>query len=83
MYHRFSWTSVSHRRNGISAEYEPLQPYFLLALIEQAGCRTFADVGANIGAYSVLASQAASIEHLVAFEANPAAAGEVRRNLAL
>jgi FkbM family methyltransferase len=83
MYHRFSWTSVSHRRNGISAEYEPLQPYFLLALIEQAECRTFADVGANIGAYSVLASQAASIEHLVAFEANPAAAGEVRRNFAL
>jgi FkbM family methyltransferase len=83
MYHRFKWTSVSHRRNGLTAEYEPLQPYFLLALIERAGCRTFVDVGSNIGSYAVLMSQAPSIERIVAFEANPVAADEIRRNFAM
>ena len=81
MYHRFKWTSASHRRNGISQEYEPLQPYFLLALMQAAGCRSFVDVGANIGAYSILMSQQA--EQLIAFEANPAAADEMTENLAL
>jgi FkbM family methyltransferase len=82
MYHRFRWTAPSRRRNGISAEYEPLQPYFLLALIEAAACKTFVDVGANIGAYSVLMSQAPSIEKIIAFEANPIAAREMDLNLA-
>lgn len=82
MFHRFKWTSVSHRRNSITAEYEPLQPYFLLAAMELAGCRTFADVGANIGAYSLFASQVPTIERLVAFEASAAPAEELERNLA-
>ncbi|MEP5937172.1 MAG: FkbM family methyltransferase [Erythrobacter sp.] len=81
MYHRFKWTAASHRRNGISQEYEPLQPYFLLALMQAAGCKSFVDVGANIGAYSVLMSQQA--KQLIAFEANPAAADEMAENLAL
>lgn len=79
MYHRFKWTSASHRRNGISQEYEPLQPYFLLALIKETKCKTFVDVGANVGAYSVLMSLAVS--KVVAFEANPDAARELERNL--
>jgi FkbM family methyltransferase len=83
MYHRFKWTRVSHRRNGLTAEYEPLQPYFLLALIDHAGCRTFADVGSNIGSYAVLMSQAPSIDRILAFEANPHAAAEIRRNFAM
>ena len=83
MYHRFKWTRSSRRRNGITMEYEPLQPYFLLAIINAAKCRTFADVGSNVGAYSVLMSQAPSVEKIVAFEANCAAALEMRDNFRL
>lgn len=83
MYHRFQWTRSSRRRNGISKEYEPFQPYFLLALINATGCRTFADVGSNIGAYSILMSQASSVEKVVAFEANSAVVQEVQTNFQL
>lgn len=81
MYHRFKWTGASHRRNGMSREYEPLQPYFLLALIKATGAKTFVDVGANIGAYSVLMSPA--VDSIIAFEANPMAADEMQKNLDL
>lgn len=81
MYHRFKWTGASHRRNGMSREYEPLQPYFLYALIEATGAKTFVDVGANIGAYSVLMSPA--VDSIIAFEANPMAADEMQKNLDL
>lgn len=64
-------------------EYEPLQPYFLLAGIVAAKCKTFVDVGSNIGAYSILMSQAPSLEKIVAFEANRPAAEEMRANLLL
>ena len=83
MYHRFKWTRSSRRRNGITMEYEPLQPYFLLAVINAAKCKTFADIGSNIGAYSVLMSQATSVEKVVAFEANRSAAMEMRQNFNL
>ena len=83
MYHRFKWTRSSRRRNGITMEYEPLQPYFLLAVITAAECRTFADIGSNIGAYSVLMSQAPSVEKIVAFEANRSAALEMQANFLL
>lgn len=83
MYHRFRWTSVAARRNGLTAEYEPLQPFLLFALARRYGCRTFADVGANIGSYTVFASQVQTIEQIIAFEANPHAARELRKNVAL
>lgn len=81
MYHRFKWTKVSHRRNWISREYEPLQPYFLMALSNSVGATTFADVGANIGLYSVFMSQ--TVEQVIAFEANDALATEVKGNFSL
>src|SRR5210317_863569 len=83
MYHRFKWTRPSRRRNGITMEYEPLQPYFLLAIINAAKCRAFADVGSNVGAYSILMSQDPSVEKIVAFEANRAAAEEMQANFRL
>jgi FkbM family methyltransferase len=83
MYHRFKWTRSSRRRNDMTIEYEPLQPYFLLAIITTADCRTFVDVGSNVGAYSVLMSQAPSVEKIVAFEANRSAALEMRENFRL
>jgi FkbM family methyltransferase len=83
MFHRFRWTGVSTRRNAVMAEFEPVQPFFLLALAEAAGCRTFVDVGANVGAYSLFATQIPSVERWIAFEANPHAAAELRANIAL
>ena len=83
MYHRFKWTRSSRRRNGITMEYEPLQPYFLLAIITAAKCRTFVDVGSNVGAYSILMTQAPSVKNIVAFEANRSAALEMRDNFNL
>ncbi|MEM6934032.1 MAG: FkbM family methyltransferase [Pseudomonadota bacterium] len=78
MYHRFTWTRVSHRRNWISREYEPLQPYYLLQLSILAKARTFVDVGANVGLYSVIMSQA--VDRVHAYEANGALVREAEFN---
>ena len=83
MYDRFKWTSASLRRNRLTQEYEPLQPFFFIALAERAACRTFIDVGANIGAYSLFATLAPSVRHVVAFEADPATFAELKRNVSL
>jgi FkbM family methyltransferase len=83
MYDRFRWTGISARRNLLTQEYEPVQPYVLAALAQRAGCRTFVDVGANVGAYSMFATLVPTIERVFAFEANPAAATELRANVRL
>lgn len=83
MYDRFQWSGVSNRRNMATAEYEPIQPYYLMALAEQAKARTFLDIGSNIGAYSVFASLIPSVERIIAFEANPHAAKEIMANAKL
>ncbi|MEM8658767.1 MAG: FkbM family methyltransferase [Pseudomonadota bacterium] len=81
MYHRFKWTKVSHRRNWISREYEPLQPNYLLELAKAVGARVFVDVGANVGVYSVFMGQA--VDRVMAYEANAALADEIEGNFAL
>ncbi len=81
MYHRFKWTQVSNRRNWISREYEPLQPYFILELARAAGSETFVDVGANIGLYSVVMSQL--VNEVIAYEANEALVKEIKGNFSL
>lgn len=81
MYHRFKWSRASKGRNRLTAEYEPIQPYFLLALVKLAKCEAFVDVGANIGAYSILLSP--EVSRIIAYEANTTAADEMRVNLRL
>jgi FkbM family methyltransferase len=83
MYDQFRWTNVSARRNRLTVEYEPVQPFFLFALADKAGSRTFLDIGANIGAYALFATLIPSITRIVAFEANPDTSRELRANLAL
>lgn len=83
MYDHFRWTNVSVRRNSVTLEYEPLQPFFLLALAERAACGTFVDVGANIGVYSLFASLVSSVERIIAVEANPKTVEELKANIAL
>lgn len=81
MYHHFKWTPVSNRRNWISREYEPLQPYFLLELARATKTETFVDVGANVGLYSVMMSQLS--KRIIAYEANGALAKEIGSNFRL
>lgn len=83
MYDRFRWTNLSARRNALTLEYEPLQPFFILALAEKAGCGLFLDVGANIGAYALFATLIPTVERVVAFEANPETIDELKANIAL
>jgi len=65
------------------AELEPVQPFYLLALADAAGCKSFLDIGANVGAYSLFALQLAKVQRRLAFEANPATAQELRANVQL
>ena len=83
MYDQFRWTNVSARRNRLTMEYEPLQPFFFVALAAEAGCGTMLDVGANVGAYSLFGSLIPGIERVVAFEPNPDAIREIQANIAL
>lgn len=83
MYDQFRWTSVSARRNRLTMEYEPVQPFVLLAMAERAGCGSFLDIGANVGAYALFATLIGTVDRIVAFEANPETARELRANLAL
>jgi FkbM family methyltransferase len=81
MLHRFEWSAASERRNAMTARYEPLQPFFLFAACEMIGCKTFIDVGALVGTYCIPATLVPGLERCIAFEANPEAAAEVRRNI--
>jgi len=45
-------------------------------------CRTFLDVGANIGVYALFATLLPHIEKCIAFEPNPETANELRKNIA-
>jgi FkbM family methyltransferase len=83
MYDRFNWTSGSFRRNRLTEEYEPLQPFFFVALAKCAACRTFIDVGANIGAYSLFGTLVPTVDHVIAFEADYATVEELKRNVRL
>jgi FkbM family methyltransferase len=83
MYEKFHWTEVGRNRNRILEEYEPLQPYLLVALADAIEAGAFLDIGANTGAYTVFMSQVPSVRQMSAFEANPATADELARNLAL
>lgn len=83
MYHRYNWTEVSLNRNKVLREYEPLQPFFFLALLDLVKADTFIDIGANIGAYSLFASSISSIAVVHAFEANAPTFQELERNIDL
>lgn len=78
---RFRWTSASHRRNQLVREYEPIQPFFLFALAKQLGCKTFFDIGANVGFYSILGFE--FFDKVIAIDAHQPAADELQRNIEL
>lgn len=81
MYRSFSWTRASGFRNDLTRAYEPIQPLLLRALAQRSNCNVFIDVGANIGAYSVLMSEVQGIREIHAFEPAPETFGELVRNV--
>jgi FkbM family methyltransferase len=81
MFQAFKWTEVAEDRLAILKLYEPLQPYFLLELTELANADTFIDVGANIGAYSVLMTSLACIQKIHAFEPSHLTFEELAANI--
>lgn len=83
MYHLFRWTRASRGRNFLTRHYEPLQPYFLMALAERAGCDTFLDIGANIGGYALLMTKVPGVRQVHAFEPGPDSFEQLRENVRL
>lgn len=83
MYHLFRWTRLSTGRNLMTRHYEPLQPHLLMAFARRYGCETFIDVGANIGAYSLLMTSIPTIGKVHSFEPSPETVAQLRENIAL
>jgi FkbM family methyltransferase len=80
MLSRFNWTDLSKNRLEILRQYEPIQPYLLYALSEAVGAQVFLDIGANIGAYSVLIATLPSMKNVYAFEPAQDTFGELIAN---
>ena len=83
MFDTFSWTSVGKERIAILAKYEPLQPYLLAELTKSIGAEIFLDIGANIGAYSVMMASLDCIKRVHAFKPTPLTLGELSANIGL
>ena len=83
MFRGFKWTKIAEDRIAILKLYEPLQPYLLLELTDLAKADTFVDVGANVGAYSILMSSLDCITSVHAFEPSPRTSEELAVNVAL
>jgi len=81
IYSNSEWTEISKVRNAIQRSYEPFQIYFFTQLAEYMGCRSFWDIGANIGSYSVAMARLSNIERVHAFEPMPRLHSELETNV--
>ena len=70
-YSSLEYTDISQVRNAIQRAYEPVQIYFFTQLADWMGCRSFWDIGANIGSYSMTMAQLESVERVHSFEPMP------------
>lgn len=78
-----NWTDVARERIAILAKYEPIQPFLLMELTRSVGAEIFLDVGANIGAYSILMASLETVEAIHAFEPTPSTFRELNENVKL
>jgi FkbM family methyltransferase len=60
-----------------------MQPHLLMALAGQFNCDTFLDIGANVGAYSLLMSRVPGIAEVHAFEPSPDTFAHLQENVDL
>lgn len=77
---RFRWSAESGPRNELTAVYEPVQPFILIAMARKLDNAVFIDAGANVGFYTVVLGSEPTISEVVAFEPMPRAASAVRWN---
>lgn len=82
MLSRMKWTEAAKGRIAILKQYEPIQPYLFHELSKALGAEVFLDIGANIGAYSVLMAALPTIQEVHAFEPAPQTYAELRLNVA-
>jgi FkbM family methyltransferase len=81
MLSRLNWTEAAKERIAILKRYEPIQPYLLYELSKIIAADVFLDIGANIGAYSILMATLPSITEIHAFEPAPDTFGELLANV--
>jgi FkbM family methyltransferase len=77
---KYRWSSGSEIRNELTARYEPVQPFVLLAMTRRLGDAVFVDAGANTGFYTVIVGSEPSVAEVFAFEPMPKAASAIRWN---
>ena len=86
LFKHLEWSNVSVSRNNLTIKYEPIQPYIFMAIIKRIfpkeGGYVF-DVGANIGAYGILAASVSSVLMVFAFEAEQEAYNHLCKNIKL
>lgn len=83
MFNRFTWSGPSEHRIAITKAYEPWQPSIFCALAARLAVTTVIDVGANVGQYSIIASNLPTRPVGHAFEAEEAAVRELMHNIRL
>lgn len=77
---KFRWSAESGPRNELTAVYEPVQPFILIAMARKLDDAVFIDAGANVGFYTVVLGSEPAIREVIAFEPMPRAAAAVRWN---
>jgi FkbM family methyltransferase len=83
MFEGLNWTDVAKERIAILAKYEPLQPFLLMELTKSIGAEVFLDIGANIGAYSIVMASLQGVKAVHAFEPTPSTCDELTANIGL
>ena len=83
LFKRFAWSEPSMSRNELTCRYEPIQPFVFRKFAAAAGCNIVLDIGANVGAYSILSAGLPTVENVHAFEVEEAAFAELRYNILL
>lgn len=78
-----SWSLASLKRNKLTNNYEPLQPYVLAELSRSCDAKVLLDVGANIGFYSIFLADELGLTRVYAYEPMPAAFNELIKNIKL
>lgn len=83
MYDSFNWTKVGEARNRILAQYEPIQLFLLYEFAKYLNAEIFVDIGANVGAYTIVISSLECVKEAHAFEPSPETFVELEKNIAL
>ena len=64
-----------------SSSLWPSWPIMLAWMASELGSFTFFDIGANVGAYSMVMASQANVQRVMAFEPQPDCLAELRRNI--